>query len=100
MCVDGQNALIFQPTPPVRGATPGRPLIAVQIHQISTHAPRAGGDYRYLGSAAITVQFQPTPPVRGATPYEHFRECAEAISTHAPRAGGDSKNSQKFKLLL
>ena len=58
--------VLFQPTLPVRGATPQAAYPAASIH-ISTHAPRAGSDF---------------PP--------HILHCRGAISTHAPRAGSDN----------
>ena len=56
----------FQSTPPVRGATDGRPH-----------------------PAEILTQFQSTPPVRGATFKFGVPKGAKGISIHAPRAGGD-----------
>ena len=61
----GHVTTIFQPTRPVRGATPAR------------KPPRNA------------VQFQPTRPVRGATPARLLRDGRRRISTHAPRAGRD-----------
>ena len=107
--------LKFQPTPPAQGATISG-MIPFSRMPISTHAPRAGGDFRSLprppgqryfnprpprrgrhviATLPVTSRvFQPTPPAQGAT----FRplDCANGgkISTHAPRAGGDSKNNQ------
>ena len=57
--------MVFQSTPPVRGATLLHDVCKIHLY-ISIHAPRAGGD----------------KPARAA-------ETEEAISIHAPRAGGD-----------
>ena len=56
----------FQSTPPVRGATAGKPH-SLGIGKISIHAPRAGGDYGTLIQIPPFFLFQSTPPVRGAT---------------------------------
>ena len=67
----------FNPRPPCGGRLPVSLALGL-IEEISTHAPRVGGDPR--SEVALG-------------------RCT-GISTHAPRVGGDSKNSQKFKLLL
>ena len=59
------DELIFQSTPPVRGATYNLP-----------------GRYLHGG-------FQSTPPVRGATIRGYAIRRERGISIHAPRAGGD-----------
>ena len=57
---------LFQPTPPAQGATvPSCPRSGGK--EISTHAPRAGGDIAYHFPAACATIFQPTPPAQGAT---------------------------------
>ena len=56
----------FQPTRPLRGATP----------------PQAG--------RSRTVRFQPTRPLRGATKQRGFFIMTDFISTHAPLAGRDT----------
>ena len=65
-------SLIFQSTPPARGATT---LIcgAKVTDLISIHAPREGGDTEKTRS-----------------------QQAEDISIHAPREGGDSKDAQFY----
>ena len=59
---------MFQPTPPARGAT----ITVIGDHpdyEVSTHAPRAGGDIVREAAEAVesNLMFQPTPPARGAT---------------------------------
>ena len=67
-----QVELVFQSTPPARGATPGcRPI------------------------SSTTAPFQSTPPARGATPYSAVRTSYMPISIHAPREGGDYDTSKK-----
>ena len=65
--------LIFQSTPPARGATPPASTSRVMV-SISIHAPREGGD---------------VVAVEGSTVYT-------VISIHAPREGGDSKDAQFY----
>ena len=101
----------FQPTLPVRGATNQRPHLR-HLHQISTHAPRAGSDIDVTLAAHPDRDFnprspcgerraestgrqghhpfQPTLPVRGATLRSRWRFSWPLISTHAPRAGSDA----------
>ena len=76
----------FQPTRPLRGATPNSV------------------------SLALSYSFQPTRPLRGATRDEGGDGGKTLISTHAPLAGRDSKSVQitmhifaitdKFQMLL
>ena len=56
----------FQPTRPLRGATPSRFNI-IRRFWISTHAPLAGRDSERVALACATEIFQPTRPLRGAT---------------------------------
>ena len=63
------RAMLFQSTPPVRGATRRSPCFR-RTYGISIHAPRAGGD----AWAAYMAKF-------------------EIISIHAPRAGGDLRRN-------
>ena len=83
------GAIVFQSTPPARGATAGSPSkhphdahfnprpprggrrqggAAAPPHRvISIHAPREGGDLAGSGDRAGHDGFQSTPPARGAT---------------------------------
>ena len=65
-------SMLFQSTPPAKGATISAPLIFV-----------------------ISL-FQSTPPAKGATDYPQQRQAAGDISIHAPREGGDSKDAQFY----
>ena len=65
--------LLFQSTPPARGATKAH-AVSSTYETISIHAPREGGDRRR---------------VRIPQPL-----CD--ISIHAPREGGDSKDAQFY----
>ena len=106
-----RRIMIFQSTPPVRGAT-SKAMILCAGQWISIHAPRAGGDPTLWLNTRIGTRFQSTPPVRGATtgnfipaqkrndfnprpPCGGRQICTDTvlknrkISIHAPRAGGD-----------
>ena len=103
--------LKFQPTPPAQGAT-DQAEAAKTAAEISTHAPRTGGDgvdpgrkllvsnfnprpphrgrqSRFIRRFSV-FRFQPTPPAQGATLQRLRPPKALIISTHAPRTGGDS----------
>ena len=86
---------IFQSTPPVRGATLQR-LRRLQQHNISIHAPRAGGDNGGC-SHKITARphFNPRPPCGGRPGDDPDRKSVGWISIHAPRAGGDIEAAQE-----
>ena len=66
------SCCVFQSTPPARGATKLRAILAVMV-VISIHAPREGGDLLYLLNLRTST-----------------------ISIHAPREGGDSKDAQFY----
>ena len=106
-----RSPIRFQPTLPLRGATPPRKQ-ARRRAQVSTHAPLAGSDGMFNGIYGVQAQFQPTLPLRGATsgrareprPARGFNPrspCGERplagprrlrcphVSTHAPLAGSD-----------
>ena len=79
---------IFQSTPPVRGATPGRGKCRT-LPGFQSTPPVRGATlvFRYPQSEQ---QFQSTPPVRGATTQDETKESDGVISIHAPRAGSDN----------
>ena len=58
-------------------------------NDISTHAPRTGGDKCLLRPKLWAELFQPTPPAQGATAVFVPVIFILRISTHAPRTGGD-----------
>ena len=88
------NAVKFQPTLPLRGATffteaelaelefqPTLPLRGATLPQSSDGAP---------------VAFQPTLPLRGATKRLPHHPRTSPVSTHAPLAGSDhGENAQE-----
>ena len=80
--------MIFQSTPPARGATVSEKS-KIQLQGISIHAPREGGDNQQHKRASQTKRFQSTPPARGATLHYPAIFKSYAISIHAPREGGD-----------
>ena len=80
--------VIFQSTPPARGAT--HDTVDLAIHaDISIHAPREGGDAVSGNDGDSYYLFQSTPPARGATLYSYIDKRIFYISIHAPREGGD-----------
>ena len=89
--LDGFHAPLFQSTPPARGATDGATQ-AAQFIGISIHAPREGGDDRTCPSPARPRRFQSTPPARGATAGAVVHDRLPGISIHAPREGGDQQS--------
>ena len=111
-CAFRRRSVIFQSTPPARGATRmwavffggmvyfnprpprgGRPQSLSRIRprqNISIHAPPRGGRRARLAPCTARVApFQSTPPARGAT-HGYKPSCVIFdISIHAPREGGD-----------
>ena len=110
--------VLFQSTPPARGATlvvvgrvsrsagisihapreggDGYQYEDLRLDVISIHAPREGGDFIVGSSWAMDSLFQSTPPARGATNMDHYDKRQLDISIHAPREGGDSKDAQFY----
>ena len=82
------DALIFQSTHPVWGATFLRPG-GFPRGSISIHAPRVGCDYSYPGCVDHVQLFQSTHPVWGATVKLFRLFSIVKISIHAPRVGCD-----------
>ena len=80
--------VLFQPTPPVWGATAGHGNDLKSLAEFQPTPPVWGATMRCPAPIG-RKEFQPTPPVWGATgnviPYSK----ATVISTHAPRVGGD-----------
>ena len=81
---------LFQSTPPARGATVFMAALLTTLG-ISIHAPREGGDLMILrrGSRHIS-DFNPRPPRGGRPPRALATKLGIRISIHAPREGGDS----------
>ena len=80
----------FQPTLPLRGATPGK-IVADIDAGVSTHVPLAGSDLRVYRGGRLPAMFQPTLPLRGATAAVGVGVPVLAVSTHAPLAGSDRR---------
>ena len=80
----------FQPTRPLRGATPGRARSGSRKCQFQPTRPLRGATRLCRCTTSRRSGFQPTRPLRGATESYH---CTggddERISTHAPLAGRD-----------
>ena len=102
--------LLFQSTPPARGATwtgavcQGRGGISIHAPReggdleqrahfnrdlISIHAPREGGDRASILSLLFPNRFQSTPPREGGDGIASWWKTVIRISIHAPREGGD-----------
>ena len=103
--------LLFQSTPPARGATATVRRL-VQIIRISIHAPREGGDVVRIAVLTTNTYFNPRPPRGGRRRICTLLSCRlhfnprpprggrldywiawytlPRISIHAPREGGDS----------
>ena len=106
----------FQSTLPLRGATVGDQLAALE-QQISIHAPLTGSDLpsltlvpppfdfnprspygeRQLAPKLIrrASKFQSTLPLRGATRAAHDAYAALCISIHAPLTGSDPSSASQ-----
>ena len=89
--------LIFQSTPPARGATKGAKKISNPT-KISIHAPREGGDTNYKGKAKAENKFQSTPPARGAT-FRGFRALTGRTFQSTPPARG-ATNPRKVVVMM
>ena len=108
--VDILSGLLFQSTPPARGATAFMPC-QCQRPWISIHAPREGGDVTAILNSGIPVisihapreggdlvghrafqdppDFNPRPPRGGRLLALWVVAGLDVISIHAPREGGD-----------
>ena len=78
---------VFQSTPPVWGATPGRQRLR-DPRQISIHAPRVGGDFGEGAATDNIIKFQSTPPVWGATSQSYQPSAASQIFQSTPPVWG------------
>ena len=80
---------MFQSTPPVRGATSrSLPLLFTTFSSFNPRPPCGGRPRGFHGHGVFGV-FQSTPPVRGATHVLPEATHGGRVSIHAPRAGGD-----------
>ncbi len=109
-CFQRSSSMLFQSTPPARGATSDQVTVFAGVRFQST--PPARGATWNLTSEPKTQTFQSTPPARGATftfifwsSRSRFQSTPPArgatlaaayaaivafVSIHAPRAGGDA----------
>ena len=83
------QALRFQSTLPVRGATSPMVNAVPSSKGISIHAPREGSDGSSTVASPLSLLFQSTLPVRGATARPAAFVAVRIISIHAPREGSD-----------
>ena len=93
-----RNILLFQSTPPARGATTGSILHSTST-KISIHAPREGGDIFYGRSAYFPWYFNPRPP-RGGRPPPISRIPIVSRFQSTPPARGATLQSIMLTLLL
>ena len=88
MCTQEERlTLIFQSTPPARGAT-NEPMIFGDKGLFQS-TPPARGATSIMSLLAVISEFQSTPPARGATTSAVSVLHVMTISIHAPREGGD-----------
>ena len=86
---DYPEALVFQPTRPLRGATTACSLILGSFYDFNPRAP-CGARPVILPLVEFSKIFQPTRPLRGATQWAVAAPRPAFISTHAPLAGRDA----------
>ena len=79
--------MLFQSTPPARGATRNRKC-CVRLRSISIHAPREGGDVKLCAITSHNV-ISIHAPREGGDSRPPAPPAATGISIHAPREGGD-----------
>ena len=91
--------LLFQSTPPRRGATGAGQRQDYGPGNFNPRPP-CGGRRPTSRSGSCPLLFQSTPPMRGATADISKRVVSTIISIHAPHAGGDSKSAQISLSLL
>ena len=84
------GTVLFQPTLPVRGATPAIMRSGSGNLRFQPTLPVRGATLPFFFSS-FASRFQPTLPVRGATHDDLHLPDVLKISTHAPRAGSDTK---------
>ena len=87
-CMLPWMAGIFQPTRPLRGATPDGSPLTYKHSQFQPTRPLRGATSVTL-RRSVSSEFQPTRPLRGATEVNRCLRYEEYISTHAPLAGRD-----------
>ena len=63
--------------------------VGAEVHRVSTHATRAGRDWKGIGDPSAGFVFQLTRPVRVATADLALDAARDRVSTHATRAGRD-----------
>ena len=82
------RAARFQPTLPLRGATPSY-LRAPPARRVSTHAPLAGSDHCTPARHLRSRRFNPRSPCGERQNIPYLLQSVTYVSTHAPLAGSD-----------
>ena len=80
--------VLFQSTPPARGATYYRNSNDAK-RKISIHAPREGGDAGLPSAIDGTAKISIHAPREGGDDLGRVQRALGHISIHAPREGGD-----------
>ena len=84
-----QMDMLFQSTPPARGATSAYYNSPWLPTYFNPRPPRGGRLDRVATFGIADIRFQSTPPARGATLGWPGLFSFISISIHAPREGGD-----------
>ena len=87
--------VIFQSTPPARGATTTTRPLGATWKYFNPRPPR-GGRRAFNSVLEGYLIFQSTPPARGATSLVVDTSQYKEISIHAPREGGDQSLNGRF----
>ena len=94
----GQNAPIFQSTPPVKAATNfDACYLGCSGFQSTPPVKAATAKGKVI---ACPVEFQSTPPVKAATRTAFWSGEVRVISIHAAREGGDEQRLAKLEARL
>ncbi len=93
----GQGLLLFQSTPPARGATPRRQNQYPLRYRFNPRPPHGGRQRPYAHKRRYKL-FQSTPPARGATASFWAFSITNSVSIHAPRTGGDPNTTSLVSL--
>ena len=81
-----EESLSFQPTRPLRGATPSHSLSLLHCYDFNPRAPCGARLLIYTKSQQMQ-KFQPTRPLRGATPKDHEEQNQRAFQPTRPLRG-------------
>ena len=83
------TGMLFQSTPPARGATSDFRGLQIYVDDFNPRPPRGGRRPQRQRSSMPLPYFNPRPPRGGRQVYVEQTNVPESISIHAPREGGD-----------